>query len=91
METKFPMTLTGLKLKKAKLDKDGMEVEPAKIVVQLETPVESMAVAKLSRMFEQEGECRLETWQSELPFIKPAERIRTTITDSRTGEIVAEG
>lgn len=91
METKFAMVITGLKLKKAKIDKDGMVEEPARIVVQMETPVDPMAVASLSRMFEQEGEAVLQTFQSELPFIEAPKRLRTTITNTRTGEVVAEG
>jgi len=82
MEVTFTATLVGLRLKKAKIDKDGNLIEAAQIVVQMETPLDSPAVGVLARMFEQQGECRLETWQTEMPFIKAAKRV-----DLRTGEV----
>ena len=66
MKVEMPMQITGIKLKKATLDSEGMVKEPAKVVVQIETPVFGAPIDELTRMFEQNGECVLETPQMEL-------------------------
>ena len=68
MEIKFQCQVTGFKFKKSKLDDDGNTLEPPKIVLQLEAPIREVDVDALARMYEQEGECRLETWQMDLPL-----------------------